>query len=338
MIEFRLHGANPEKTYKNFSIPMPEKVYDFSTNTNALPWNGSLNIDIKKSLSNYPDDEALELRSLLAKENDCSVENILVTNGSNEAIYLIASYQTGKRSCIIQPTYGEYARALKAYDSSVRNVMSLSDIKPIDETVWICNPCNPTGAFIEDSELKTLLKTFKNNIFVIDEAYRDFMYDNRSSLRVEDFSNLIILRSLTKSYHLCGSRIGYVLADSELIKNLKRRQPTWSVNSIAQDAAIAFMQDSEFLAKTREYYRIEMPRLTSELESLGFEIKPTRVNYFLLKTSDDEGLMRFLLTKGIVVRHTRNFPGLDGKYVRIAARSVEENNILIRAMKEYRAS
>ncbi|NLV81958.1 MAG: pyridoxal phosphate-dependent class II aminotransferase [Synergistaceae bacterium] len=338
MTEFRLHGANPEKTYRSFSIPVPDKIYDFSTNTNVLPWNGKFEIDIQKTLSEYPDDESLELCHLIAEQNHCSLENVLVTNGSNEAIYLISSYQTAKRNCILQPAYGEYMRALKAFDASVVNAMSLSDIKTTDETVWICNPCNPTGAFLEDKVLIPLLKKFDNNIFIIDEAYRDFMYDNNSNLKVKDFSNLIIMRSLTKSYHLCGSRIGYVMSSPELIKNLKRRQPTWSVNSIAQQAAVKFMQDKEFLKKTREYYRTEVPRLIKELKNLGFEINPTSVNYFLLKTSDDEKLIRFLLTRGIVVRHTRNFLGLDGKYVRIAARSIDENDILINAMKEYESN
>lgn len=335
MTDFRMHGANPEKTYRFFSIPIPEKIYDFSTNTNVLPWEKDLEIDVQKAMSEYPDDESEELRLIIAKENNCHSDNVLVTNGSNEAIYLIASYQEDVQNCIVQPVYGEYARALEAFGAPVRNISSLSQIGEGDVSVWICNPNNPTGEYRSEKVMTSLFNRFKNTIFVIDEAYRDFLYNGRWELKIRDFANVIVLRSLTKSYHLCGARIGYVLADKKIIRYLKRRQPTWSVNSIAQAAAAVYMSDDKYLKRTKEFYRREVDRFINELEKLGYEITPTSVNFFIVKIDDDEKLIRFLLERGIVVRHTRNFMGLNGKYVRVAARTVEENNIFIEAMKEY---
>lgn len=335
MTEFRMHGANPEKTYAFFSVPMPEKVYDFSTNTNVLPWDGELNIDVHKAMSEYPDDDSKELCDIIAEENNCHPDNVLVTNGSNEAIYLIASYQKSKQNCVIHPVYGEYNRALKAYDVLHRNVRSPLFIEKSDETVWICNPNNPTGKYLPEDEMLGLFEFYKNTVFVIDEAYRDFLYEGRWNLDVNDNSKMIILRSLTKNFHLCGARIGYVLACTATIKALKERQPTWSVNAVAQQAALVYLSDKGYLQKTAEFYKKEVPRFIGELISLGYEVTPSKVNFFLIKTSDDEKLIKFLLKRGIVVRHTRNFMGLDGQYIRVATRSVDENNIFIKAMKEF---
>lgn len=336
MNTLRAHGANPEKFYSSFGIKKPEIIHDFSTNTNALPWNGHISIDMKHTLSDYPDDEASDIRKILAEKNHCSEGNILVTNGANEAIYLIASYQGGIKNSVLHPVYGEYDRALESYGVKSEIIMSTTALTPGKETVWICNPCNPTGKFIPDCETEALFEKFPEKTFIIDEAYAEFMYNNKIETDYTKYSNAVVIRSLTKIYHLCGSRIGYVLASEQIIAKLKKRQPTWSVNSLAQQAALAFLKDTEFPEKTRAYYKEETPRLIAELKKAGYSVLPTSVNYFLVRTDDDMGFIKYMLERGIVVRHTRNFPGLNGKFVRIAARTREENDLLIKIMTEYR--
>lgn len=335
MAQFRMHGANPEKLYKSFGMDMPEQVHDFSTNTNALEWDGEIVLDMKKTLCDYPDDEASSVRKLLAEQNGCKEDEILVVNGSNEAIYLLASFQNGKKNAILQPVYGEYARALDSFNADMRNIADLRELEACDRTVWICNPCNPTGDYISSDDMKLILKTNKDKLFIIDEAYRDFLLMADEGANFRSFANAVVMRSLTKIYHLCGCRIGYVMADSAVISMLKKRQPTWSVNSLAQTAAAAFLKDVEFPKKTREYYRKEIPRFMASLIRAGCELLPTSVNYFLMKVQDDEEIIRFFLERGIVVRHTRNFPGLNGRYIRVAARTRSENDKFVQAAKEY---
>ena len=335
MTGFRLHGANPEKLYEAFGIPMPEKICDFSTNTNVVKWNGSCGFDLAKILSEYPDDDSSELRALIAEQNGCSAENALVTNGSNEAIYLLASCLTGGLNCLLQPLYGEYGRALSAFGARTVDASSLSALPRSCASVWICNPCNPTGKFIENGELEQVLSSHKETLFIVDEAYRPLMLEEREPLDFLRYPNLVLLRSLTKIYHLCGVRIGYALAASDVISRLKLRQPTWSVNAFAQKAAAAYMKDAGFAARTRDYYRREVPRLRGLLNSCGFNAHPTCVNFFLVETEDDEKLIAFLLKRGVVVRHTRNFRGLDGRFVRIAARTGEEDDLLAKYMDEF---
>jgi threonine-phosphate decarboxylase len=131
---------------------------------------------------------------------------------------------------------------------------------------------------------------------------------------------------------LCGPRLGYVLACGERIRQLKSRQPTWSVNALAQAAGAVFMKDEAFVRRTRAFYASETPRFMASLRASGFVVRPTNTNFFLVEVADDLKLMLSLLERGVVVRHTRNFPGLDGRYIRVATRLPEENDFFVRAM------
>lgn len=336
-MEFRLHGANPEKLYELFGLPMPERIYDFSTNTNAVAQRGGFVPDLRAALEDYPDDECLALRALLAEATGAAPENILVTSGSNESIYLIASYEAARENRILQPVYGEYLRALKNFGAAPLNIFDLRAAKlPAEGAVWLCNPCNPTGGFIPDGELDEIAARHPRTLFIVDEAYRDFIWTDEALAPYRPRPNVVRLRSLTKTYNLCGARIGYILADAEMTERLRRRQPSWSVSGLAQQAALFFLADATLLRRTKDYYAAEMPRLISAVNGAGFPTLPSCVNYFLAAVDDDERFIRFMLERGIVVRHTRNFPGLDGRYVRIAARTRPENDILLAAMEDYR--
>ena len=336
-MEFRLHGANPEKLYELFGLQMPERLYDFSTNTNAVAQRGGFVPDLRAALEDYPDDECLALRALLAEATGAAPENILVTSGSNESIYLIASYEAARENRILQPVYGEYLRALKNFGAAPLNIFDLRAAKlPAEGAVWLCNPCNPTGGFIPDGELDEIAARHPRTLFIVDEAYRDFIWTDEALAPYRPRPNVVRLRSLTKTYNLCGARIGYILADAEMTERLRRRQPSWSVSGLAQQAALFFLADATLLRRTKDYYAAEMPRLISAVNGAGFPTLPSCVNYFLAAVNDDERFIRFMLERGIVVRHTRNFPGLDGRYVRIAARTRPENDILLAAMEDYR--
>jgi threonine-phosphate decarboxylase len=327
-------------------LPVPETILDFSTNTNVLPWRGwneSLDLEFRRCLAFYPDDDAAALRSEIAESEgraveNCSVDNVLVVNGSNEAIYLIASFLGGKKTALWQPVYGEYFRALSAYGADVRNVFAPESLTEGTEAFFLCNPRNPTGGYIEKEVLEELFARCRHTVFVVDEAYVDFLTGEHKKLDFIRCRNVVVLRSLTKSFHLCGARVGYVLACGERIAQLKTRQPTWSVNAVAQAAALAFMKDAEFLQETRNFYAKETPRFIAKIESAGFKVLPTRTHFFLVEVADDRKMIRDLLKRGIVVRHTRNFPGLDGRYIRVATRMPEENDLLARALTEAHIS
>ena len=335
-MEFRAHGANPEKLYAAAGLPTPAKIYDFSTNTNAVPQRGGFVPDLRAALEDYPDGDCLALREALAREFGAPAENILVSSGSNEAIYIIASYAAARENLILQPVYGEYKKALDGYGARTRNIFSLAEADGArGAAVWLCNPCNPTGALIPGAELDAAAERNPETIFIIDEAYRDFVWTEELPVAPKILPNVVRLRSLTKIYDLCGARVGALVSHEAAVEKIKARQPEWSVSGLAQQAALWRAGDETLKRRTREYYAREIPRLTAALREAGYAVRPTCANFFLVEAPDDEGFIRFMLERGIVVRHTRNFAGLDGKFVRIAARTKNEDDLLIAAAREY---
>ena len=335
-MEFRAHGANPEKLYAAAGLPTPAKIYDFSTNTNAVPQREGFVPDLRAALEDYPDGDCLALREALAREFGAPAENILVSSGSNEAIYIIASYAAARENLILQPVYGEYKKALDGYGARTRNIFSLAEADGArGAAVWLCNPCNPTGALIPGAELDAAAERNPETLFIIDEAYRDFVWTEELPRAPKILPNVVRLRSLTKIYDLCGARVGALVSHEAAVEKIKARQPEWSVSGLAQQAALWRAGDETLKRRTREYYAREIPRLTAALREAGYAVRPTCANFFLVEAPDDEGFIRFMLERGIVVRHTRNFAGLDGKFVRIAARTKDEDDLLIAAAREY---
>ena len=239
-----LHGANPENLYRIFNIEIPEKILDFSTNTNIFTW-PEIEINIKNLASNYPDPECNKLRELISEREGIKKEKILFTNGINEALFLLANFLKGNTG-IFQPCYSEYKRAFR----NAENVFNLNDAGAFKNFI-IANPNNPTGIYIKN--LSFFIKKFPQTIFIIDEAYIDFLLnDERERLCV--FENVVLLRSLTKIFHLSGARIGYVIADEKIILELKNFQPSWSVNAIAQELAFYFLNNKNFYESSRAFY------------------------------------------------------------------------------------
>ena len=335
-MEFRAHGANPEKLYAAAGLPTPAKIYDFSTNTNAVPQREGFVPDLRAALEDYPDGDCLALREALAREFGAPAKNILVSSGSNEAIYIIASYAAARENLILQPVYGEYKKALDGYGARTRNIFSLAEAEGArGAAVWLCNPCNPTGALISGAELDAAAERNPETLFIIDEAYRDFVWTEQLPRAPKILPNVVRLRSLTKIYDLCGARIGALVSHEEIVKKINARRPEWSVGGLAQQAALWRAGDETLKSRTREYYAREIPRLTAALREAGYAVRPTCANFFLVEAPDDEDFIRFMLERGIVVRHTRNFAGLDGRFVRIAARTKDEDDLLIAAAREY---
>ncbi len=346
MKNFPIHGANPENLYRAFNIEIPEKILDFSTNTNIFSC-PDFDLDIKNLVSNYPDPDCKKLREIISKREKISPEKILFTNGINEAIFLLADLFRGRRAGIFQPCYFEYSRAfIKAENifncrPFLRGGVEQCETEGLQlsqagdfEIFIIVNPNNPTGIFIKN--LADLIKKFPETIFIIDEAYIDFLLKDEPE-KLLNFKNVILLRSLTKFFHLSGARIGCVIADEKIIKSLKNFQPSWSVNAVAQALAVKFLKDRNFYETSRNFYKINTPEFINNLRSSGFEVSDSSVNFFLIKVENDLEVIKFLLKSGIVVRHTRNFQGLDGNFIRVASRFPEENNFFIEKLLSFNA-
>ena len=188
-----IHGANYEKLYAALNITMPERVIDFSTNTNIISW-PKINLDVERLASSYPDYECSRLVKIISERENISQSRILFTNGINEAIYLLANLLASQSVGIFQPCYSEYMRAF----SQAQSVFNLNEAGRFKNFI-LANPNNPTGIYINN--LSELIKTCPDTRFIIDEAYIDFLI-NDSRERLCELDNVIILRSMTKIFHL----------------------------------------------------------------------------------------------------------------------------------------
>jgi threonine-phosphate decarboxylase len=350
------HGANPKQLIEALGKPIPDDLVDFSENTNPFgPPSAVTNlslVELTKAMAHYPDPHVTVLTSKLAQINDVTENKILVGNGAAELIFLIANFFQRKRVAIIEPAFSEYRDACQAFDCTVTSIvipppwqldlnLIITAISDID-VLFLCSPNNPTGIRYEQADIISLVeKAEKQGVYVVlDEAFYDFSEEGYGlHYLVNQFSNLMIVRSLTKMFAIAGVRLGYLLANSDLIAELKKRQPPWSVNGIAQQVGLALLNEESFVQQTILNIHQERRRMTGLLKDLDYFVSDSTVNFYLLAEPDRQDMMSllvFLLEKGIIARHTYNFNGLAGQYLRLAVKNRECNDQLIAALTEWR--
>ena len=344
------HGANPRRLYEAMHMDMPSSYIDFSVNVNPFPLPDEY-MPTKQQwvrwMSVYPEERSETLRAIMAEREHVTRSNVFVGNGAAECIYLLAQQFTGKHIGIIEPTFSEYRRACEAYGCTIDSfLLDEHGQPPIDQIIerlsslhalFLCHPNNPTGTVWPKEAMYALLKAAHDEkVFVIvDEAFYDFWLDGYSvSSDLPMFDRLIVLRSLTKMYRLPGVRLGYVLAHEYVIKQMMEKQPPWSVNTVAQQLGERLLRDDEFVRRTKVRIASERDRLFTQFAKLGYIHSPSVVNFYILQ-DETMTLFPFLLQHGIVARHTLNFRGLAGKYIRLAVRAKEENDRLLSYLRRW---
>lgn len=353
------HGANPHYLYESFNLPFPEKYIDFSVNVNpfgkpdsiAQNWSSWLSL-----VSNYPDPKVRRLTTAIAKREQICEEMVLIGNGGAELIFLIGMYLQNDRVVIVQPAFSEYEEACTVngcevfyhqltedkWRFSATEVMATIN-NTASKAIFLCTPNNPTGVVYDQTEVSKLISLCyeKDVKVIIDEAFYDFYSQEETySQYVNEFPNLIVIRSLTKMYAIAGLRLGYVLAHKTIIKQLSNHQPHWSVNNLAIEAGLVCLEETDFVQSTVNTINEERERLFTFFSEFDFAYSNSLVNFYLLKdktVTDQLPLFQFLLKKGLVPRHTANFPGLDGNWLRFAIKQRHENDLLLEALKQWRA-
>lgn len=347
------HGANPHYIYEAMNIPMPEKMIDLSANINPLgppkilkeKWSSFF-----QSIVEYPDPAANRLREAIAEKEGLAKEMVMIGNGGAELISLLGRMFAGKKVLIIQPTFSEYEKACQlngcevVYHSLDANWQLRLESLPLEgvEAIFLCNPNNPTGVCFPYEQILALSELCRDReiYLVIDEAFYDFWEDYQSLIPiVENFANVILIRSMTKMFAIPGLRLGYLLANGKVIQTLVNYQSHWSVNAVAMLAGELCLQEENFIQETREYIKKEREKLFSFYKLEGFIVSPSETDFYLLKDpnlKDQLPLFEFLLRRGIVPRHTMNFPGIEGQWLRLAIKSADENDQLLEALKEWK--
>ena len=316
------------------------ELIDFSVNLNPYGPPDFVFDAIQEALeaiNRYPDTECNELREQLAYKFKCEQNEVLVGAGVSELIQLVALTFVKSQVLIPQHTYGEYETAAQMMGAHIKRIaMPKLQINPelivdemnTDDVVFLCNPNNPTGQYLGETEIKQVLEAAErvDALVVLDEAYVDFV-TNAFSAHNFSFQNAIILRSLTKSFAIPGVRIGYALASEAVVKEMEKVKVPWSVSACAQQvgAAVLGTAGDAFLTETRK--RIE--RSKGKIEQV-MDVQ-TDANYYVLDVGNAREMKKELITHGIQVRDCTSF-GLPS-HIRFSVRTNEENELLIRALQ-----
>ena len=291
------------------------------------------------AIGSYPEPEPKELEELIAEKLEIPSSMVMVTNGANEAIYLIAQLYRGWASVIPQPTYTEYADACRMFD----HIISTDELNilPEDRIYWICNPDNPTGNVMLKSLLAYVIKKHSRYLHVIDQSYADYtLQPMLKPKELLDCYNVMILHSLSKKYCIPGLRLGYMTASPIIIERLRDIRQPWTVNTLAIEAGKWLIKNDPKVIPDIKDYITEAQRLHDELQAIdGIMVMDTKTHYMLVNidwTTSLELKNWLIENHGILIRDASNFHGLDAHCFRVAAQSPEENDALINAIKEFK--
>ncbi|NME69569.1 pyridoxal phosphate-dependent aminotransferase [Flammeovirga aprica] len=316
--------------------------YNFSSNVFYKGCPLAILDALKKQLhniQNYPSPAAEELSICASKRYDLPADNFLFTNGAIEAFYLIAQLFRGKSATIVGPTFSEYEDACRihevAYQVVDRNVIQ----EHCTDLVFICNPNNPTGSVFSSTEIEHLLKENPRTTFVIDEAYIEFTSATVSvTPLVKKYDNLIIVRSLTKTFTIPGLRLGYIISNALKVDSLKAIRIPWSVNGLALSAGKFLFENYDDLIFDIDQLLEERKVFQEQLKEVDFiEIQSTHTSYFLVKLLKGKAseLKSYLIETGILIRDATNFTNLEGEQIRLSVQSPMANEQIIKALKSW---
>ena len=289
------------------------------------------------TICSYPEPMPYSLESEIARRYSLTPRQVCVTNGATEAIYLIAQVFQGRISAVLGPTFSEYADACRVHRHKVKPFYSLDALPEDAELVWICNPNNPTGEVRNKEDLKALVDSHPDKLFIFDQSYEYFTLKSLLGIKeAASFPNVILLHSMTKQYAIPGLRVGYFTASEGLTDDVRCRRMPWSVNSLAIEAAKYLLEEGDGISADIPQLLAERERLTNLLLATGMlEIWPTDTHYMLIKLRMGKAaaLKDFLaVNHGILIRDASNFEGLDERFFRIATQTPEENDKLVKAI------
>ena len=303
---------------------------------------------IVKETHRYPDGNATRLKAKISRKFNILENQVTVGNGSNDIIEFVARSFLGPNDSAV---YSEHAFAV--YPLVVRAVGAmgievpaknfshdleamLDSIEENTKLIFIANPNNPTGSFIEQSELLNFLEKVPEEIIVLlDQAYFDYSSFETSDLEfdvLERFPNLVISRSFSKAYGLAGFRVGYSVSSIEIADYLNRVRQPFNANSLALYAAEIALDDDQFIKKCLELNFEQKQILFNGLQASGFECLPSRANFISFDCGEDSNdAFNKLLLEGVIVRSLRVYKMPN--FLRVSVGLPEENLTFLEKIK-----
>jgi len=340
--------------YEPGEQPVGEGWIKLNTNENPYPPLPEVVEEIRNAVNDkirlYPDSLALEARKavlnqLVRDENTLTDRNtVFIGNGSDEILDIIFKIfiDPGDEIVFFNPSYGMYKVLAALYSAKIREITLNPDFSIPDsgftargKLMFICSPNNPNGKSYGNATILKICGSFPG-IVVVDEAYAEF--SNQTSLSLlKKVKNLIVVRTLSKSFSLAGLRFGYVLADASIIKEMNKVKLPFNTSYLTQIAAVASIKHRRKILAQNQKVIQERERLTQELNSYeGVSVLPSDAMFILVKFEDKSIALKFFWDfkdkHKILVRHFGK-PGLY-QYLRITVGTAEQNNKLLEVFKE----
>lgn len=330
---------------------------DYSSSINPLGTPKKAIAAVKMSANSlvqtYPDPECRELKKSLSRYLGIDSEWFTVGNGAIEIIYWFAHTTTSVRGRVVipTPTFCEYEVASQKVGAEVTlvplNNFDLDTDKIIEkargaDAVFLCNPNNPTGMLATKQIMKIIENIDSSTKILLDECFIELADNPEANTMIDqisEFDNLVILRSLTKSFGLAGLRVGYCVCNPTLAKKLSSNKIPWNVNGLAQVAGVAALRERRCLSKTRALIKKERRFLHDNIEKLeSFHPIRSDSNFFLVHLQGRNSTQfrdRLLKKSGILVRDCSTFTGMGAQYIRIAIKKHSENILLLKALEAF---
>ena len=296
----------------------------------------------------YPDGGCFYLKQKLAAKLGVGTDQVILGNGSNEILELLARVflRPGDDAVLSEQAFVVYASVVQAAAGIPRTVplkgfthdleAILAAVRPSTKIVFLGNPNNPTGTIYRRAEFESFLAAIRKDVVIAaDEAYAEYVEDPEYPRSLEYLGKgrlLVVLRTFSKIYGLAGLRVGYGIAPAEVVTALDRVRQPFNVNSLAQVAALAALDDEEHVAASRRANHEGKRLLAAEFDRLGFDHVPTEANFILVRVGEGARVVEDLLRQGVIIRPMAGY-GFP-EHVRVTVGTAEENQRFVAALEK----
>ncbi|MDZ4286444.1 MAG: histidinol-phosphate transaminase [Prosthecobacter sp.] len=327
----------------------PEDIIKLASNENPLGPSPKALVAMQeeiKAVHIYPDGGGWKLRNAIAKKFDLEMSNVILGSGSNEVIEFIghAFLKPGDNIITADHAFLVYKLMAKVFGAETIEVPDpgyihdldamAASVTPRTKEIFIANPNNPTGTLVSQEQIDRFMDKVPPHVVVVfDEAYYEFLDNPPDTLKyVREGRNVVVLRTFSKIQGLAGLRIGYGLANKEMIEVLQRTRQPFNINSVAQAGALAGILDDEHQQKTKQLTDEGRAYLQDQFAALGLEYIPSYANFVLVKVGDGNAVFKAMMDKGIIVRAMAAYKLPE--WVRISVGTMPQNERCIEVLRE----
>jgi len=345
------HGGNIYEVARRFDC-RPSEIIDMSSNINPLGPPPGLLQHLKENLeaiTRLPEVDAGSTVRRFAEFIGVESERLLAGNGTTQFIYAIPQVLESARVLIVGPTYTDYGDACrlqgvphifymtKESEDFIPDIEAIEqDLQPAD-TIFICNPNNPTGTLIPAADLKSLCRCYPKKNFIIDESYLDFVPHAANETMVHaGLDNVIVLLSVSKIFKIPGLRTGFITGAAAGIEKFRTHLLPWSTNSLAQLAMDYIAEHKamiqEFIDETRRYISSQRQQFCNTMEKTAdLRIYNGQASFILLKLQGElsaNDVWQKMAEDKILIRSCANVQGLSDRFIRISLKTPEANRLM----------